>query len=277
MWPSKDTGVAIQFPAFPKIGPFDTGWYAPFVEPKKLLEKERANVGKDESGTSSGSNSEAELDGKKVFVVKVDHKASASEKSRMRNHFMPETDHTNTYFFEAETNELLKIKIVAHAQGKDVVVFETTSIAYDQPIDDSEFEIKIPETIEVVGLDELRGKVLPNNAKYEAMTPKEAATAFFTALHDKNWKEAKAFLGPMPLSDEMKKAVGGLEILEIGEPSQDEMDIKRKIDRWMIPYHIRFPVADEHKDMKDKDREKKHTLGLRKSRRAKRYMIDGGF
>ena len=258
--------MAMQFHAIPRIGPFDTGWYAPFVEPKKLLEGERDNVVKDKPGEFAALDNEAELEGKKVFVVKVDHKAGVSEKDYIRNHFISETDHTNIYFFDAETNDLLKIQIVAHAEGKDVVIFETTLISYNQPIDDSEFEIKIPETVEVKNREDLMPKALPNNTKYEAMSPKEAATAFFTALHDKNWKEAEVFFPGGALSSRLKEGCGGLEIIEIGEPFQSEMDVKLKIDRWFVPYCIRFPGGHE----------RKHNLALRKHPQAKRYIFDGG-
>jgi hypothetical protein len=59
-------------------------------------------------------------------------------------------------------------------------------------------------------------KVLPDNEKYAAMTPEQAARAFFEACNRKDWTEAGKFL-PMTFDDRIKDFLGGLTIVSIGE------------------------------------------------------------
>ena len=269
MYISEKEGIVIVCPPFPQIGPFDTGWLAPLVDPKKLLENEYRNAIK-EGSDNSVTHSKEKVDGKEVLVVKVRYRANVPEGDYLRNKFIAETDHTNIYFFDAKTKEFLNMQIVAHADKKDVVIFQTTKISCDQPIEDSAFDIKIPKNFPVRTLQEMEmPQVVPDNKKYEAMTPKEAATAFFTACNQKDWKTAQVFL-KIPLTPEIKEYLGGLEIVEIGKPFQSEAfkNHKSRQENWIVPYHIRMKSGDE----------KKHNLGLRKQLQApsKRFMIDGG-
>ena len=58
-------------------------------------------------------------------------------------------------------------------------------------------------------------EVLPDNAKYAALTPEQTAQAFFEACSQKNWDEAAKF---MPyLNDRLKEYLGGLKLVSVGQ------------------------------------------------------------
>jgi hypothetical protein len=58
-------------------------------------------------------------------------------------------------------------------------------------------------------------RVLPDNAKYTAMTPEQTARAFFAACSSNNWDEAGKF---MPyLNDRLKGYLGGLKVISVGD------------------------------------------------------------
>ena len=82
-------------------------------------------------------------------------------------------------------------------------------------------------------------KILPDNAKYEKMTPRQAAETFFKACAEKQWDEVLKFC-PMSGTDErferMKEYLGGLEIVSLGEPYQTG-----EYPGWYVPYEIKFP------------------------------------
>jgi hypothetical protein len=90
--------------------------------------------------------------------------------------------------------------------------------------------------------EETEIKILPDNAKYEKMTPKQAAEAFFKACAEKNWDEVLKFW-PMSGMDErferMKEYLGGLEIVSIGEPYQSG-----NYPGWYVPYEIKLPPQE---------------------------------
>jgi hypothetical protein len=78
-------------------------------------------------------------------------------------------------------------------------------------------------------------KVLPDNKKYEKMTPKEAAEAFFKACSEKNWDEVLKFWTASRIDERLKEYVGGLEIISIGEPFKSGL-----YPGWFVPYEIRL-------------------------------------
>ncbi len=93
-----------------------------------------------------------------------------------------------------------------------------------------------------VNLHEADLRMLPDNAKYEKMSPKEAAAAFFKACAEKNWDEFLKFY-PMPEDtnrvERMKEGLGGLQLISLGEPYQTN-----NYDGWFVPYEIKLPSQD---------------------------------
>jgi hypothetical protein len=89
-------------------------------------------------------------------------------------------------------------------------------------------------------------KILPNNEKYQKMTSKEAAEAFFMACAEKNWDEfAKFWPGSADdprmekMKEQMKEYLGGLKVINIGEPFKED-----KYPGWFVPYEIELPPME---------------------------------
>jgi RNA polymerase sigma factor (sigma-70 family) len=104
-------------------------------------------------------------------------------------------------------------------------------------------------------------KELPDNEKYARMTPKETARAFFDACAQEDWEEFGKFMS-VPPDDRIKKILGGLEVIRIGEPFKSG-----GYGGWFVPYEIKF---------KGSSGVRKHNLAVRNDNPAKRYVVDGG-
>ena len=100
---------------------------------------------------------------------------------------------------------------------------------------------------------------LANNEKYEKMTPLETARAFFQACAKEDWDEVGKFY--QPLNDDMKRYLGGLELVHLGEPLKS-----KGYPGWIVPYEIKFKDGNT----------KSWNLAVRNDNPAKRYLVDGG-
>ena len=149
------------------------------------------------------------------------------------------------------------MQMLVHTDEKDILVFEVTDIQYNPEIADSHFTLEIPQDATFYKEPE----ILPDNEKYANMTPKEAAQAFFTACAEENWEEYLKFENQSSVTEGMKKYLGGLEIVSLGEPFQSE-----GYGGWFIPYEIKLKSGHV----------KKHNLALRNVNPANRWIIDGG-
>ena len=158
--------------------------------------------------------------------------------------------------FDAETGRLEGIKVYCHTANGDVLIFETTQIDYNQPIDPTVFSLKLPK--DVIWYEE--PKPLTDNEKYERMTPKQAARAFFEACSKEDWAEARKFR-TSSIDDRLKNWLGGLEIIKIGEPFRSKV-----YPGWFVPYEIKLKGGGV----------RKHNLALKKNKKAKRFIVDGG-
>jgi hypothetical protein len=83
-------------------------------------------------------------------------------------------------------------------------------------------------------------KILPDNAKYEKMTAKQAAEAFFKACAEQDWNEVLKFWSAYGADgrsrfERMKGYLGGLEIISIGEAYQTD-----RYPGWYVPYEIKL-------------------------------------
>ena len=160
------------------------------------------------------------------------------------------------YRFDAETGRLEDLKVYLSEKDGDVLILEVTQIDYDPQIDPSVFNLELPEDVVWYSPPQR----LPDNEKYEQMTPQQAAQAFFEACGKEDWVEAEKFWSDS-MDEGVRKYLGGLEILKIGEPFQS-----KSYFGWFVPYEIKLASGDI----------KKHNLALRKDNPAKRYVVDGG-
>ena len=137
--------------------------------------------------------------GVEKLVVTVEAKSGLSDDNYMKNKFIDTSDTRRVYRFDAETKQLEAIHIYLHEKDKDVLIFEADNIDYDQPIDPAIFSLDLPK--DVIWYQE--PTKLPDNEKYEKMTPKEAAAAFFEACSKENWDEVQK-LWAMPVNETLK-------------------------------------------------------------------------
>ena len=96
------------------------------------------------------------------------------------------------YRFDAKTRRLEGFDAYLHAPKGEVLVLSIEKIEYEKPFDAAVFTLKLPK--KVVTYEEPQR--LPDNEKYEKMTPGEAARAFFDACEKKDWKEVEKFHSP---------------------------------------------------------------------------------
>jgi hypothetical protein len=147
---------------------------------------------------------------------------------------------------------------VVHADGQKTT-WKTD--AYVRPGDDEMH----PNNWNITGgvnMYETDLKILPDNAKYEAMSPKEAAAAFFQACADKNRDEAMKFWYAPSDTNSVKrlmKYVGGLQLISLGEPFQTNT-----YAGWYVPYEIQLPPFD-------------YLVRVDNTNQAHRYVVTGTY
>jgi outer membrane lipoprotein-sorting protein len=171
------------------------------------------------------------IEGKDKLVLEVEITTNTAKDDYLRNKFLSESDHMKVYRFDAATKLLENFQVYVHAEKQDVLVFEITDIEYNKEIDGNVFRLDLPENMIWYG----EPQVLPDNEKYQQMTPKEVARVFFQACADKNWDEFLKFWSASDIDEQIKENYGGLEIISIGEPFKSG-----NYSGWFIPYEIKL-------------------------------------
>lgn len=200
------------------------------------------------------------INGKDTLIVESDFLAQGDyTNDYLKNKFISASGHTRIYYFDPKTRLLEGFEIIVHTHTdtKDVLAFEITDIEYNVDIDPSVFTLELPD--DVVWDKEM--EILPDNEKYAQMTPKKAATVFFQACADEDWEEFLKFWPMSTVPQELKKFLGGLEIISIGEPFKSG-----NYGGWFVPYEIKLKEGYI----------KKHNLAVRNDNKAKRWEVDGG-
>jgi len=198
-----------------------------------------------------------DVEGKDKLVLEIDVTTDIAEDEYLRNKFISESDHLKVYRFDSETKLLESLQVYVHTKDEDVLIFEVTKIEYNMEIDDGVFALDLPENM--IWFRE--PEILPDNERYENMTPKEVAETFFQACAEENWEEVLKFWGASRVDDRIKAYLGGIEIISLGEPFKSG-----RYPGWFIPYEIKLKSGHI----------KKHNLAVRNDNRAKRYKVDGG-
>jgi outer membrane lipoprotein-sorting protein len=230
-------------------------WLRPFLDIDKLLDCEIQLA--QEQGSELLLTREKGIDGSDKLVVTVEAAAQGDfSNDWLKNKSISASNNRRVYRFDARTKLLEDLKVSVHTGTEDVLVFEITNIQYNIAIDPSLFTLELPKDVIWYG----QPKILPDNEKYEQMTPKESAKAFFQACSDKNWDEATKFWDA--IADEtVRQWLGGLEIIEIGEPFKSGL-----YPGWFVPYQVKFKSGHI----------KKFNLAIRNDNQAHRYVVDGG-
>ena len=126
--------------------------------------------------------------GEKKLVVTVETKAGLPDNDYLKNKYLDGADARRIYRFDAKTQRLDGMEAYLHQPGGDVLVLSIEQIEYDKPIDPAVFVLKLPDN--VGWIKELER--LPNNEKYEKMTPLEAARAFLRRAQRKTGTKSKS-------------------------------------------------------------------------------------
>jgi hypothetical protein len=191
------------------------------------------------------------------WTIEINVPARVDKDDYLRNKFVTDSDHRRVYCFDANTHLLKNFEIYVVTDDSEVKIFETTSIEYNPSIDESIFILELSNDV----VWDKEPEILPDNEKYENMTPKEAATAFFTACAQENWVEYLKFNSMSDVPQRNKDLLGGLKIISIGEPFQPG-----SYSGWLVPYEIKLRGGYV----------KKHNLALRNDNPANRWQVDGG-
>jgi outer membrane lipoprotein-sorting protein len=212
-----------------------------------------------EEGSKLVLTNETGAKGRNKLVVTIDANAQGDfTNDWLKNKYITASNNRRIYRFDAKTKLLEALKIYIYPEkSKEVLVFEIKDIEYNIDIDPKLFEIKIPKG----AIWHYQPEVLPDNEKYERMSPKEAAAAFFEGCSREDWNEVMKFW-PVSAVDEGLKSYSGLEIISIGEPFKSG-----DYPGWFVPYEIRLKGGYV----------KKWNLAVRNDNPAKRWVVDGGF
>jgi outer membrane lipoprotein-sorting protein len=230
-------------------------WPESFVELGAVMTREARKA--TERPSDFSTHRERGEDGRDKVIITVEAKAKVPEGDYLRNHYIEDSDHLKIYRFDAETKLLEELHIYVHADGQDVLVYRLVQAEYNTELDPGLFHLELPENPIYIKSPE----VLPDNKKYEDMAPKEAAIAFFTACANEDWDEAVKFMGQTRVSQHFKDLMGGLQIIEVGEPFRSP-----SYAGWFVPYKLKLKSGNL----------KTHNLALRKDNRANRFEYDGG-
>ncbi len=239
--------------ATPAESAFDNYWLVRLCDPKEIIQRNlRGALAK---GWDVKAAEETTPGDEKEVVFTVEAKSALPAGDYMRNKFFGSADMRLVYRFAAKTARLAGFDAYLRQPGGEVKVFTVGHVEYNQPIDPKVFTLEIPKT----AVEYKEPQRLPDNEKYEKMTPAETARAFFEACAKENWSEAGKFY--QPLSGEMKKYLGGLQLVRLGKPFKS-----KSYPGWMVPYEIKFKDG----------RTKSYNLAVRNDNPAKRYVVDGG-
>ncbi len=239
------------------LGCYDS-WSGRLLNVRELLDNELQNA-KNHPDREVCLRHE-EIEGRDKIILEVDITTYLDEDDYLRNTFISDSDHLKVYQFDAETKLLEGLQVYVHTADQDVLIFEVTDIEYNTEIDDDVFTLDLPE--DVIWYKE--PEVLQDNKRYEEMTPKEAARAFFQACAEENWEEVLKFWTGSRIDDDLKEYLGGLEIMSLGEPFKSKGYTR---SGWFVPYEIRLKSGEL----------RKHNLAIRKDNPAKRFVVDDSF
>ncbi|MHC4647933.1 MAG: zf-HC2 domain-containing protein [Planctomycetota bacterium] len=208
-------------------------WLRPLLDVDKVLDSEIRLA--QEQSCELLLTREQGADGANKLVVTVEALAQGDfTNDWLKNKSIPESDNCRIYRFDAQTKLLESLKVYVHTDEddeNDVLVFEITDIEYNLEIDPALFALELPD--DVIWYE--RPKALEDNEKYQQMTPKEMATAFFRACAEQDWDEAAKFWKSGIANESVRKGLGGLEIISIGEPFQSGL-----YRGWFVPYEVRY-------------------------------------
>jgi len=247
-----NTGMKLEQPT---QSAFDTDWLHEIANVGQVLTSELGGIRLQGNGVKL--TQETGANGAAKSVVTIESKSSLPDGDYCKNKFLGNADTRRVYVFNAQSDRLETITIYLMKQPDAQLIFEVDQIDYNQPIASEVFSPQLPENVNWM---QEGVPALPGNEKYAAMTPQQAAQAFFEACGRSDWDEAGKYW-PGPIDDRIKQALGGLQIVSIGESFTSAAYLGA-----FVPYEIKFSNGETHK----------HNLALKKDSQSHRWYFDGG-
>jgi hypothetical protein len=226
-------------------------WLRPLLDPERVLGTELKAAQKGESRAA------IRQDGPRVTLTTSRKAAGEFVNDWGRNSSVSESDHTRIYQFDAATSRLTGLQVILHDGGKDVVVFETTDIRYNEAVAPELFTVALPDGV-IWGV---RPEQMPTGRPIPA-TARDAAEAFLEGLAQRDWERVLTVYAATAVPESLKSDGGGLRVISIGEPVQSGL-----YGGWFVPYEV--TLAD--------GTDKRWNLAVRNDNPPHRWMFDGGF
>jgi len=241
--------------ARPTLGAFDTGWLVRIASLSQALTNELENA--KAKGWQLQVSAETGADGRPKSIVTVLAKSGLPDNDYLKNKFFDLADTRRVYRFDDGTAHLEDVAVSLTTDAGDVKVIELSQIDYDEDIDPSVFHLDLPANVQW----DKEPQILPDNQKYVAMTAEQATQAFFKALQNSDWTEAAKFC-PFPFNQQIRDAVGGLQIVSLGQPFTSKVN-----EAQFVPYSIKLKSGDVQTN----------NLALKRDPKTGRWFVDGGF
>lgn len=217
---------------------YDTGWLLALANVQDMVTHElRAAQAR---GWDMKLTHETTGAGEKKLLVTVEAKSGLAGDNYLKNKSFETSDMRRVYRFDAKTRRLEGFDAYLHGPKSDVLILAVEKIEYDKPFDAAVFALKLPK--KVVTYKEPQR--LPDNEKYEKMTPDQAARTFFDACEKKDWKEVEKFM--WPCDERLKSHLRGLKVVRLGTPFQ-----AKPYGGWFIPYEIKLTMKAQFRVRND--------------------------
>jgi hypothetical protein len=246
---------ALKFPQ-PSSSAFDTQWLHELANLNQALTDELSAI--KSHGWPVTLTQEQGTDGKAKSVITVEAKSGLLTGDYLKNKFFNTADTRRVYVFDNQTELLESVKIYMHADAGEKLIFQLDQIDCNPPMDASIFQLQLPADVQWAG----QMQMLPDNAKYAAMTSEQAARALFEACGREDWTEAAKFFDPLTASE--KQYLGGLQVISIGTHFTSAISLISGAQ--FVPYEIKLKNGEV----------KKFNLSLKRDGHTQRWFVDGG-
>jgi hypothetical protein len=247
--------LAMKFPQA-SASAFDAQWLHEMANLSQAITDELSAI--KAHGWAVTVTQEQGTDGRPKAVITVEAKSGLFTGDYLKNKFFGTADTRRVYVFDDQTELLESVQIYLHADSGEKLVFQLDQIDCNQPMDASLFQLQLPADVKWAG----QMQMLPDNAKYAAMTSEQAARALLEACGSTNWTEAEKFFNP--LTDGEKQYLGGLQVINLGAHFTSAISLVSGAE--FVPYEIKLKNGDV----------KRWNLSLKRDARTQRWYVDGG-
>jgi hypothetical protein len=226
-------------------------WLKPLLDPEQIL------AGELRSAQRSESRAGIQHEGARITLTATRKAVGEYFLDWGRNRMLSDSDQTRVYQFDAGTSRLTALQVMLHDSGREVVVFETLSVRYNETLSDALFTVALPDHV----IADVPPERMPVNGALP-VTARDAAAAFLEGLSYRDWNRVLTVYPAEGISEGLKKSTEGMVVISIGEPFRSGL-----YAGWFVPYEVQFA-----------DGTRKHwNLAVRNDNAAHRWVQDGGF